>query len=136
MPGEARLIVDIGGEGRHPHAWNVNPSKFRTIGSLGGQPIPRLIQARAFRLPFADDSVDLAIVERTPLSRAALEELDRVLSATGRLVLRHVPLPRGDRHALAQELIRGTIERRTTTIGRQQVIETVIDRAAALVDGC
>lgn len=122
----APLAIDIGGEGRHPHAWNVNPAARKTIGPESGQPIPRLVLARATKLPFADRSVSEVIVERTPLTRAALAEIERVLAPCATLILRHVPLKHRDRHALACQLIAGRVERGAATIGRQKVLETVI----------
>ena len=34
------FILDIGGEGRHPDAWNLNPRKTKTLGPDRGLPIP------------------------------------------------------------------------------------------------
>jgi ubiquinone/menaquinone biosynthesis C-methylase UbiE len=121
------LAIDIGGEGRHAHAWNVNPAATKTVGPQRGEPIPRLIRARATRLPFADASASEVIVERTPLSRAALLEIRRILAPGARLILRHVPLAHRDRHALACQLIAGKVVRTTAMMGRQQVLETVIE---------
>lgn len=120
------LAIDIGGEGRHSHTWNVNPSPTKTFGVERGRPIPRLILARATQLPLADQSVAEVIVERTPLTRAALLEIARVLEPGGRLVLRHVPFEDRDRHALARELVAGSTTQGRAMIGRQEVLETSI----------
>lgn len=122
----AWVAIDIGGEGRHAHAWNVNSAATKTIGSERGQPIARLVQARASQLPFGAASIDEVLLERTPLTRAALLEIARVVRPGGRVVLRHVPLEDRDRHALACQLIVGEVSRGACTIGRQEVIETVI----------
>ncbi len=120
------VTIDIGGEGRHLDAWNINPSRLVTLGPHRGNPIPRLICARAAALPFADRSVASILVERTPLRAAALAEMARVLMPGGEVVLRHVPLPHKDRHAAAKALFIGTTEQRTVRIGRQVVQETRI----------
>ncbi|MBX3412496.1 MAG: methyltransferase domain-containing protein [Pirellulales bacterium] len=120
------LAIDIGGEGRHAHAWNVNTAGTKTIGRERGEPIPRLIVAHASRLPFAKASVDEVFLERTPLTRAALLEIARVVRVGGRVVLRHVPYDDRDRHALAIRLIPGAVTRGAATLGSQTVLETII----------
>lgn len=119
-----RLVVDVGGEGRHPIAWNVNPSPIRTLGRYKGQPIPRWLYGTAESIPLADGAVDWLIVERTPLSLAALKELARVVSPTGRITLRHVPLPWKDRHGLAKSVLPGRFVERMSCIGGLTVQET------------
>ena len=120
------LLLDIGGEGRHRAAWNLNPSRTATIGRRRGRPIPRLLVGRVSCLPFADGSIDCILVERTPLSRAALREIGRVVAAHGSIVLRHVPLADGDRHRLAKQVLSERKYRQSTlTIGRQTVQQTV-----------
>ena len=96
------VVIDIGGEGRHPDAWNVNPSAVKTLGPGRGEPIPRHIPGRAESLPLENGSVDLIIVEKTPLRRGALEEIARVIAPEGRVIMRHVPLPGIDCHQLAK----------------------------------
>ncbi len=92
------ITLDIGGEGRHPGALNLNLSRHKTLGAERGVTIPNLIVARADRLPLADRSVQRLIVERTPLSREALAEIARVVAPQGTIELAHVPLPNADRH--------------------------------------
>jgi hypothetical protein len=104
-PTDKPLILDIGGEGRHPAAWNLNPSSVRTIGPGRGQPIPRRLAGRADAIPLPDGSVDEIIVERTPLPHAALLEIRRVLAAGGVLTLRHAVPPCIDPHAAARSLL-------------------------------
>jgi hypothetical protein len=119
------MTIDIGGEGRHPHAWNVNPSPCRTLGPQRGQPIPRRIAARADCLPLPSRSVRHVIVERTPLTAAALAEIARVIAPGGTVTLRHVPLVHRDRHALArQRLAAARVQQRWCQIGGQIVLET------------
>ena len=118
------LILDVGGEGRHPEAWNVNVSRVKTVGPQRGEPIPRLIVARADTLPFAGGVASSVILERTPLRRRVIEELLRVVQPAGTIILRHVPFPDADRHALAAELIPGRRQQSQILIGRQLVQET------------
>jgi hypothetical protein len=120
------FVLDIGGEGRHPAAWNLNPRASKTFGPEAGQPIPRLIRGRGDAIPLADSSVDLLIVERTPLRAATLREMLRVARPGALCVLRHVVTPAGDPHRLALRLLPGTSERRATRIGSHAARETVI----------
>jgi hypothetical protein len=121
------ITLDIGGEGRHAQALNLNCRRHKTLGSRRGQPIPRLILARADRIPLADHSVARVIVERTPLSRAALAEVRRVIAPGGVVILRHVPLPEADRHAAARRMLPGRARRRRQSIPGQSVQETRIE---------
>jgi len=120
------LVLDIGGEGRHAGAWNVNCSLTRTLGKDAGGPIPRLIVARADALPFPDHCVKSLIVERTPVTSASAREMSRVIQADGQILLRHVPLPDRDRHAPALAILGGYAKQRSTTIHGQTVLETTI----------
>jgi ubiquinone/menaquinone biosynthesis C-methylase UbiE len=120
------IVLDIGGEGRHADAWNVNRCKTKTLGRHAGQSIPRLIIARADALPFPDNCLKSLIVERTPLTRAAVRELSRVIHPDGQIVLRHVPFADRDRHAPAMSILGGNAQQRTTKIYGQLVLETVI----------
>jgi ubiquinone/menaquinone biosynthesis C-methylase UbiE len=125
---DSPTILDIGGEGRHPEAWNLNPRRHKTFGPERGQLIPRWIEGRGERIPLPDRSVDVLIVERTPLLPATLVEIARVASPTARIILRHVPAHHLDPHRLAVEVLSGKIERGTITIGSHRLQETVICR--------
>ena len=118
------IILDVGGEGRHPEAWNLNPSFVRTIGKKRGQPIPQHILGRADNIPLGDRSVDRVIVERTPLQVSALKEISRVISSNGTIVLRHARSPCGDPHALAKAILPGRLNHRITRLNGQLVQET------------
>ncbi len=120
------LFLDIGGEGRHAGAVNVNPRRHKTLGPLRGVPIPRLLVARADAIPLAGRSAMRVLVERTPLSTAALAEIARVIAPRGTIVLRHVPLAHRDRHARVRKLVGGSAFRRILRIGGQMVQETRI----------
>jgi hypothetical protein len=121
------ITLDVGGEGRHAQALNLNCHRHKTLGSRRGEPIPRLIIARSDRIPLADGSVARVIVERTPLTQAALAEIRRVLAPGGIVILRHVPLPWHDRHATARRMLPGRAWRRRQVIAGQQVQETRIE---------
>jgi hypothetical protein len=123
---ESLFVLDIGGEGRHAGAWNLNPRTHRTVGSQRGQPIPRLIRARSEAIPLAAQSVDVVIVERTPLWPATLAEILRVARPSATIVLRHARAHGHDPHRVALQHLRGAVEQRTAFIGRQDVQETVI----------
>lgn len=125
------LVLDIGGEGRHPQAWNLNPRRRKTIGPDRGQPIPRLIIGRGDAIPLADASVDMLIAERVPLRPATLAEMLRVAKPSATIILRHAQVPHHDPHRLAVRMLIGTVRQSTTKIGRQSVQETVIVLAAS-----
>jgi hypothetical protein len=119
-------MLDIGGEGRHPGAVNVNTRRYKTLGSGRGEPIPRLLCARADALPLACGSVGRIVVERTPLTAAALAEIARVIAPRGTIVLRHAPLLDRDRHARAREYLGGHAVQRRLLLAGQWVQETRI----------
>jgi len=120
------ITIDIGGEGSNSEAWNVNPSRVKTVGPRAGTAIPRLIQARGDALPFADGSIGQVIVERTPFPRTVAREVARVLAQGGRVTLRHVRIPGRDRHAAAKQLIAGTVSESIRQSGTQTYQETVV----------
>jgi len=118
------MILDIGGEGRHPTAWNINITRWKTLGSQRGGPIPRLILGRAEALPIQSRVAEMVILERTPLRQESVLECLRVVRHGGILVLRHVPLPDSDRHAVAKQLIPGNWSERQYRIGGCLIQET------------
>jgi len=118
------LLLDIGGEGRYAKAGNLNPSPVKTLGPDKGTPIERHILGRAEAIPLADRSVRWILVERTPLRRAALHEIARVIMPGGAIVLRHVAAPKLDRHHSAKAILPGRVRQRTIRLGSQLVQET------------
>lgn len=118
------MILDIGGEGRYPEAWNLNPSAVKTLGTNRGLPIPRRIAGRAEAIPLPANSVQKVIVERTPLRSAALQEIARVIANDGIIILRHIRHPYYDPHSLARELLPGTVIMRICCLGGQELQET------------
>ena len=120
------VMLDIGGEGRHPEAWNLNPLAKRSLAPHRGQPIARLIQARGENIPLATHSVDLVIVERTPLRPATLREIRRIVKPGAFVLLRHADLPWLDPHRLALRMLLGAVHRSLMQIGVQRYRQTVI----------
>lgn len=121
------MVVDIGGEGRHPEAWNVNPRQFKTFGPHRGDPIPRLIRGRAEQVPLPDRQVDMIIVERAPLSRKAIDEIKRIARPGALVVLRHVRPFGLDPHVLAKQVLCGEHRECECRIGSSVCQETVIE---------
>lgn len=120
------FILDIGGEGRHDAAWNLNPRTLRTIGPKRGQPIPRLIRGRGENIPLPCNSVDQVIVERTPLRTETLHEIRRVAKFGALIILRHAPVSWFDPHRFVEALLPGKARRRLTQIEEQILQETMI----------
>ena len=126
-----RIILDVGGEGRHPGAWNLNPSRLKTLGQERGMPIPRWIYGRIQDIPFGNGSVDMLIVERAPLMNAAARELARVICPGGTILLRHVVMRSElDPHAYVRSIICADVSQRLVRLGGQPVFETVLDDIA------
>ena len=123
------VVVDIGGEGRYPLAWNVNPRERRTCGAQKGQPIPRRIPGRGDAVPLADHQADVIIVERAPLSRKAIEEIRRITRRGAIVVLRHPVVFGFDPHGLAKQLLFGNWRERQCWVASIRCKETVIELA-------
>jgi len=122
----APQLIDVGGEGRWPLAWNVNPRANKTLNPGRGETVPRRIAGSASAIPLPDASVLVVLVERTPLTRAACREIRRVAKPGGFVVLRHVPMPGFDRHGEATRWIPGISFRTPIRIGSLDVQQTVI----------
>jgi hypothetical protein len=100
--GGTAVVVDIGGEGEHDRAINVN---VKTIGgtkpfALGPivrkkntfeQEIPRLVLRKDCdgRLPFQNNSVDKIIVQGTPVGRGTAAEIARIIAPGGQIEMAH-----------------------------------------------
>lgn len=114
-------VLDIGGEGRYPEAWNLNPRSLKTVGADKGYVIPRRIHGRAECIPLPDHSVQQIIMERAPLRHAAVIEMLRVIASGGTIILRHHGGNDRNPHAFAQQLIQADVSVEQTTIGRQKL---------------
>jgi hypothetical protein len=116
--------LDVGGEGRHPQAWNLNPRATKTVGPDAGQPIPNLIVGRAEAIPLPDGSVENIVVERTPLRDQSLKEIARVAAPSARVVLRHARPPWSDPHQRAADFWGPPVGQRLCQIAGQFVQES------------
>ena len=116
--------MDIGGEGRYSDAWNLNPRATRTLGVDSGLPIPNLIKGSAEAIPLPDSSVELILVERTPLREQSFLEIARIAAPTARVILRHARPPWSDPHQRAARYLGPPIQQRRTRIGAQEVQES------------
>lgn len=119
------IVLDIGGEGRHSEAWNLNPSRVRTLGPQRGLPIPNFIPGRAESIPLPNQSVDVIIMERTPLRIEALHEIRRVIRPGGTIILRHALPPIDEPHRTACELLPGCVSQSRYRISGRWMQETV-----------
>ncbi len=117
-------VLDIGGEGRHLNAWNLNPSRTRTLGPAKGSLIPRHIQGRPEAIPLPDGSVHQIIMERAPLRRASAFEMARVIVPGGNIILRHHASSCRNPHEIAQQLIDADFMVQRIKIGRQELQQT------------
>lgn len=90
-------FIDVGGEGAHAAAWNLNPSARVTMpGSTAGSPIPRLIRGSGEQMPLRDGSVAHLVLEHAPISEQTAAEIARVMARGGLVELRN-PLMGGAR---------------------------------------
>lgn len=80
------LHLDIGGEGRYPLAYNINP--FSSTGANGAA-FPRVIRSLGEQLPIRSGSVHRITVENTPLRPGIEHEIIRVLAPGGIVELDH-----------------------------------------------
>jgi hypothetical protein len=78
--------LDIGGEGRYPGAFNINPFSSAVPGS---PTFARLVRSVGEELPIRSDSIDLITIENTPLRPGIGAEVARVLRSSGRVELDH-----------------------------------------------
>jgi SAM-dependent methyltransferase len=131
-----RFVLDVGGEGRHRTAWNLNPRTERTVRPHRGRPIRRLIRGRGEAIPLPPDSVDVLIVERTPLRTRTLEDIRRVVKPGGWIILRHAAAPLAHPHVLARRLLPGSAHHAIVRIGRQDVLQTTFRLGLSLPDRC
>ncbi|WP_425399204.1 methyltransferase domain-containing protein [Aeoliella sp.] len=122
-------LLDIGGEGRYVTALNLNPNAVKTLGPEKGQPIPKRLNGRIEHIPLPDNSVQMVVVERTPLTNEAIDEINRVIADGGTLVFRHVVADEANPHQRVRERIEGTVDMEDIELDGQQVQQLVIRRS-------
>ena len=125
------FVLDIGGEGRHKEAWNLNPSAVKTLGPNRGAMIHRRIPGKADAIPLPDRSADRIIVERTPLRVTALKEIGRVIKTNGIIVLRHANTTGRDPHRWAIAILPGAVSQRRVDIDGHLLQETTFQLSGA-----
>lgn len=126
-------LLDIGGEGRYATALNLNPSAEKTLGRERGQPIPNRLDGRAEDIPLPDNSVQMVVVERTPMRDAALDEIVRVVVDGGTIVFRHVVINGINLHRRIRERIEGVIDTEDIELDGQQIQQLVIRRPGSFL---
>jgi len=83
------VVIDVGGEGAHRGAINLNPNLTTSTTGAPGRPIPNLVLGVGERLPFASHSADTLIVESAPVRAGSAQELARVIRPGGTIRLVH-----------------------------------------------
>ena len=116
-----KIVIDIGGEGAHKGAINLNPGLTTTTTGRPGQPIPNLVQGFAEKLPFASRSADRLIVESAPLRPGAAAEMARVIRPGGVVRLMHPSEYAAQSHkgvvqAIGGRMVQSTNDGVTTTV--------------------
>lgn len=121
---EVQLVLDIGGEGRHPEALDLNPSAIRTVGEARGEPIPNLILGRGEAHPSARQFRRRGACERAPLLKRTLLEILRITKHSGKIRLQHARPAWSDPHDLALAILPGNVVQRATHEGNYVVQDT------------
>ncbi len=117
-------LLDVGGEGRLKRAINLNVSSVKTLGKNKGQPIPHFLRGRADAIPLPVNSVRTLVMERTPLTEAAVVEIQRVTAPGGYIILRH-NASINDPHRLANAVLGKAVATSKMAIGSQIVQQSV-----------
>jgi hypothetical protein len=86
-PIEGKLHIDIGGEGRYPEAYNLNPVSKGTVHPWTNNNIPNHVCGVGENIPVQSGTVDYITLESTPISQETILEIGRVLKQTGHIRL-------------------------------------------------
>ena len=105
------LHLDIGGEGRHFNAVNLNPSTHTTCLSGPQLPIPNHLQGRGESIPCSDCSVFLITIENTEITEDMTIEIKRVLDAHGIIRLIHPTGYAAEAHSYVATIVNGKVFR-------------------------
>ena len=125
--------LDIGGEGRYPGAFNVNPMGLTSTTGTPGRPIPNLVVGRAEALPIADHVADLVTVESAPIRPGAADEIARVLRPGGEIRLLHPAGYAAETHGIVATALGADLVSRTTSKFGDDMTLTVLRRAVDLL---
>jgi len=83
-PIPAGLFVDVGGEGAHTGAINVNPSPIGSAdGLVPGRAIPNHVAGSSTSIPLPDASVARLVLERSTIEPGTGAEIARVMRPGG-----------------------------------------------------
>lgn len=127
------LHLDIGGEGRHAGAINVNPARVTSTTGGPGRPVPNLVLGRGEALPIASGVADVVTVEHAPLRPGAADEIARVLKPGGIVRLLHPADYAGVAHDAVAGALGLELAARTTARVPGGSVLTTLRRAAALL---
>jgi hypothetical protein len=116
------LILDVGGEGAHKGAVNVNPGTLTSTTGKPGRLIPNRVEGVTEKIPFPSGSAAVVIVENAPIRPGAAAELARVVGKGGTIKLTHPSDYAKQAHAQVVEATRG----RALTETRNGITTTVI----------
>ena len=86
-PIRGKLHIDIGGEGRYPEAYNLNPTSKGTVSPWTNKDIPNHVCGVGENIPVSSGTVDYITEESTPISQATVAEIARVIKKTGHIRL-------------------------------------------------
>jgi RHS repeat-associated protein len=107
-----RVHIDIGGEGAHVEAINLNPSTVTS--TQGANLIPRRVPGVGERLPFSSRTADVITLEGAPLRPGAAEEIGRVIRPGGEVTLVNPSDYAAAAHQRVADVLRGSVTRTVT----------------------
>ena len=95
-PIRGRLHIEIGGEGRYPGAYNLNPTSKGTVAPWANKDIPNHVCGVGESIPVPSGTVDYITLESVRMSSPMIAEIARVIKKTGHVRL-ITPKDPGDR---------------------------------------
>ncbi|MGO8752247.1 MAG: RHS repeat-associated core domain-containing protein, partial [Thermoguttaceae bacterium] len=115
-----RLAIDVGGEGLHSGAINVNIQPMTSTTGKAGRPIPLFFARVGTEAPlvFSNRTVKSIFIENTPISEATANEVARVIAAEGIILLDNPEPYATDAHARVLQALRA-LGRESSTSRKQ-----------------
>jgi RHS repeat-associated protein len=107
-----RVHIDIGGEGAHPEAINLNPTNVTSTNEA--TLIPRRVPGVGERLPFSSRTADVITLEGAPLRPGAAEEIGRVIRPGGEVTLVNPSDYATAAHQRVADVLRGNVTQTVT----------------------